>query len=72
MSDIITALAHASAGICMYGRGLTIGDDRQPCHRWADQLVHVTTDDDGQADLCLCRRHREQLEAIAREGGEPA
>ena len=71
-SDIITALAHAAAGICMYGRGLTIGDDRQPCSEWADQLVHVTTDDDGTWELCLCREHRQQLEALAAEGGEAA
>ena len=71
MSDIITALAHAAAGICMYGRGITIGDDREPCGQWADQLVHVT-DDDGSADFALCRPHREQLEAIAREGGDAA
>jgi len=69
MTDIITALAYASAGVCQYGRGITIGDDRQPCSEWADQLVHVT-DDDGQANFCLCRRHREQLETLAREGGE--
>ena len=71
MTDIITALAHASAGICQYGRGITIGDDRQPCPEWADQLVHVT-DDTGYADFALCRAHREQLEAIAREGGDAA
>lgn len=72
MSDIITALAHAAAGICMYGRGLTIGDDHHPCQQWADQLVHVTTDDDGTWELCLCRDHLDQLRSLAREGGDAA
>lgn len=71
MTDIITALVLASAGVCQYGRGITIGDDRQPCSEWADQLVRVT-DDDGSVVLVLCRAHREQLEAIAREGGDAA
>lgn len=57
--NTIDALAYSSAGVCEYGRTVTLTSDQdaQPCRGHADQLLTIATDA-GDLALSLCSPHK--------------